>query len=88
MYDIKNLSVRSNSTVLIVSQTRFEAIISNIVGGDRFEAKTHASRQILDLGHYNFLPVAPMVMMLVFFESQCKKLSKNVSFYPLLIYSF
>ena len=35
--------------------------------------KTHASRQILDSGRYNFLPVAPMVTILVFLKSQCKR---------------
>ena len=50
--------------------------------------KTHASQQILDLGRYNFLPVAPMVMILVFFKSQCRELSKTVYFYPILTYSF
>ena len=50
--------------------------------------KTHASRQILDLGHYNFLPVAPIVMILVLLRSQCRELSKNVYFYPILTYSF
>ena len=40
-----------------------------MLGGDRFQAKRDASRQILGLGRYNFLPVAPMVMILVFLES-------------------
>ena len=62
--------------------------MSKDVGGDRFQVKTHASRQILDFGHYNFLPVAPVVMILVFLKSQCRKLSKNVYFYPILTYSF
>ena len=57
-------------------------------GGDRFQVKTHALRQILDLGSYNFLPVAPTVMSLVFLKSQCRELSKNVCFYPILTYSF
>ena len=52
--NIKNLSRRLNSTPLIISQTKFEAIISKDVGEDRFQVKTHASRQILDVGHYNF----------------------------------
>ena len=30
------------------------------VGGDRLQVKTDASQQILDLGCYNFLPVAPI----------------------------
>ena len=47
--------------------------------------KTHASQQILALGRYNFLPVAPMVMILVFLKSQYRELSKNVYFYPILI---
>ena len=67
MYDIKNPSVKSNSTALILPQTKFQAIILKDVGGDRFQAKkTHASRQILDLGCYNFLPVALVGMILVF----------------------
>ena len=69
MCDIKNLSTRLNSTALVIPQTKFEAIISKDVGGDRFQVKTHASRQILDLGRYNFLPVAPMVMNVVFLKS-------------------
>ena len=88
MYDIKNLSGESNYTALVIPQTKFEAIISKDVGGDRFQGKTHESRQILDLGCYNFLPVAPMAMILVFLKSQCRELSKNADFYPLLDYSF
>ena len=76
MYDIKNLSGESNSTAGIIPQTKFEAIVSK-----------DASRQILDLGRYSFLPVAPMAMILVFLKSQCRDLSKNVYFYPLLTYS-
>ena len=69
MYDLKNLSVTSNSTALIIPQTKFNAIISKDVEGDRFEARTHASRKILDLGHYNLLSLASMVMILIFLES-------------------
>ena len=69
-------------------QTKSEDIISKYVGGDRFQVKTHASRQILDLGRNNFIPVAPMVMILVFLKSQCRELSKNVDFYAILTYSF
>ena len=58
------------------------------MGGDRFQVKTHASQQILDLGRYNFLPVAPMVMILVFLKSEYRELYKNVYFYPILTYSF
>ena len=58
------------------------------MGGDRFQVKTHASRRILDLGRYKFLPVAPMVMILVFLKSQCRELSKTVHFYPIVAYSF
>ena len=58
------------------------------MGEDRFQVKTHGLQQILDLGRYNFLPVAPMVMILVFLKSQCRELSKNVYFYPILTYSF
>ena len=61
-------SRRLNSTGLIIPQTKSEAIISKDVGGDRFQVKTHASRQIQDLGCYNFLPVAPMVTILVAFQ--------------------
>ena len=50
--------------------------------------KTHASQQIMGLRRCNFLPVAPMVMSLVFLESQCRELSKNVYFYPIRTYSF
>ena len=57
--------MESNSTALIIPQTKFEAITSRDVGGDRFQAKTHASQQILDLIRYNSLPVAPMVMIVV-----------------------
>ena len=80
---------RLNTTALIVAQTKFEAIISKDVAiwGDRFHVKTHASRQILDLGHYNFLPVAPTVMILVFLKSQCRELSKNVYCYSSLSYT-
>ena len=49
--------------------------------------KTQASRQILDLDRYNFLLVAPMVMILVFLKTQCRELSKNVYFYFTLAYS-
>ena len=82
------MSRRLNSTALIIPQTKFEAIMSKDVGGDRFPVKTHASQQILDLDRYNFLPVAPMVMTVVFLKSQCRELSKNVYFYPILTYSF
>ena len=44
----QNPSRRLNSTALIIPQTKFEAIISRDVGGDRFQVKTRASRQILD----------------------------------------
>ena len=88
MYDIKNLSRESNSTALIMPHTKFEAIISKDVGGDRFQANTHALQQIKDSGRYNFLPVALMVMILVFLKSQCRELSKNLYFYLLLTYSF
>ena len=64
--------------------TVFDATISKDVGGDRFQVKTHASQQILDSGHHNFLPVAPMVMILVFLKSQRRQLSKNVYFYSIL----
>ena len=86
----QNLSRKLNSTALIIPQTKFEAIISKDVGGNRFQVhvKTHVSRQILDLGRYNFLPAAPMVMILVFLKSQCRELSKHVYFYPILTYSF
>ena len=47
------------------SVNQFETIISKDVGGDRFQAKTQASPQILDLGRYNFLPIGPMGMILV-----------------------
>ena len=88
VYDVKNLSVRSNSIALTIPQTKFEAIISKGVGGDRFEVKTHASRQILGLGHYNLLFLAPMVMILIFLESQCKEFPKNINFYLLLAHNF
>ena len=92
---LNNFGVRktSNSTALITPQTKFEAIIQKM-WEERFEAKTNTSRQILDLGQYNFLPLAPIVMILVFLESQCREISKNVAFqkctyfYPLLTYSF
>ena len=42
--------------------TKFETIVSKNAGGDKFEAKTHASPQILDVGHCDFLPAAPMVI--------------------------
>ena len=83
MYDVKNLSVRSNSTALITPRRNLKQLFQKI-GGDRFQAKTHTSRHILDLGRYNFLPVATMVMILVFLESQCTELSKNVYCYPFL----
>ena len=67
-----------NSTALFIPQTKFEAIISKDEGGDRFQVKTHKSQQILDLGRYNFLPVAPMVMILVFLKTQCRELSKSI----------
>ena len=88
MYDIKSLSAESNSTALIIPQTKFEAIISKDVEEDRFQAKALVSRQILDFGRHSFLPVAPMVTILVFPKSQCKELTKNVYVYPLLTYSF
>ena len=47
MYDIKHLSLESDSETVIIFLTKFEAIISKDVGGDR-QAKTHVSRQILD----------------------------------------
>ena len=50
MYDIKNLFVESNFTALIIPQTKFEVISSKDVGENRFQAKTHALRQILDSG--------------------------------------
>ena len=56
-----------------ILQTKFEAIIKNDVGGDRFQVKIYASQQIQDSGHYNFLPVAPMVIILVFLEGQCRE---------------
>ena len=52
------MSAESNSAALIIPWTKFEAIISKDVGGD-------ALRQILDLDRYNFLPVVPIVMILV-----------------------
>ena len=79
---MRSLSGRLNSTSLIIPQTKFEAIISNDVGGDRFQVKIHALRQILDLRRYNFLPVAPMVMILVFLKSQCRELSKKCILLP------
>ena len=82
------MSRRLNSTALIIPQTKFEAIISKDVGEDKFQVKTHASLQILDSRRYNFLPVAPMVMILVFLKSQCRERSKNVYFYPILTYIF
>ena len=69
-------------------QTKFEAIISKDVERDKFQVKTRVSLQILDQGLYNFLPVVPMVMILVFLKIQCRELSKNVYFYPILTYSF
>ena len=78
------MSVESNSAALIIPHTKFEAITSKDVGGDRFQRKTHASQQILNLGRNDFLPVAPMVMVLVFLKSQCRELSKSVYFHPLL----
>ena len=77
-----------NSIALIIPQTKFEAIISKDVGGDRFQVKTHVSLQILDQGLYNFLPVVPMVMISVFLKLQCRERSKNVYFYPILTYGF
>ena len=47
MYDIKHLSLESDSETVIIFLTKFEAIISKDVGGDR-QAKTHVSQQILD----------------------------------------
>ena len=41
--DIKNLCRRLDYTALIIPNTKFEAIISEDVGGDRFQVKTHAS---------------------------------------------
>ena len=58
--------------------TKFEAIISKGVGGDRFQVKTHEMQQILYLGRSNFLPVAPIVIIMVFLKKQCRELSKNV----------
>ena len=82
MCGIKKLSGESNSTALIIPHTKFETIISKDVGGGRFQAKAHALPQILDLSPYNFLLVAPMVMILVFLKRQYRELSKNVYFYP------
>ena len=53
-----------------------------------FQEKTHVSLQVLDLGRYNFFSVAPKVMILTVLKSQCRELSKNVYFYPILTYSF
>ena len=47
MYDIKLLSLESDSKTVIILLTKSEAIISKDVGEDR-QAKTHVSRQILD----------------------------------------
>ena len=65
-------------------QTKFEAIIPKNVGGDGFQVKIHASKQIQDISHYNFLHVAPMVMILVCLEGQCREFSKYLYFYPIL----
>ena len=83
-YHIKNLFVESNSAALIMPRIKSEAIILEDVRGDRFQVKTHASRQILDLGRHNFLRIEPMVMIFVFLKSQCRELSKNAYFCPLL----
>ena len=34
------------------------------------------------IGHYNFLIVAPMVIILVFLKSQCREVFKSVYFLP------
>ena len=65
--------VESNSTAPIIPQTNFEAIILKDVRGERFQAKTHTSRQILDSGRYNLLSVAPVVMILVFLQRGFQK---------------
>ena len=43
---MKDLAVELNSTSLITPHTKFEAIFSKDLGGDRFQAKIWASRQI------------------------------------------
>ena len=74
--------MRSNFTALIISQTKFETIISKDVGGDRFQAKTHGWRQIQDVGRRNFLPVAPMVMTLIFWKTIAESFPKMYTLPP------
>ena len=82
---LKNLAVESNSTPLTMLHTKLEAISSKDVGGDRFQTNIHASQQFSYFRLCNFRLIVPMKMMiLMFLESECKDLSKNVSFcYPL-----
>ena len=64
-------------------QIKFEAIIFKDEGGDRFRVKTHESQEILDLGRCNFLPVPPIVMILVFLKSRCREsFPKMYTFIP------
>ena len=83
-YNIKNLSVKSNSTALIIPQTKFEPIISEDVAGDRFQAKTHVSWHILDLSHYNFLPVAPIYVkhLCICWKASAESFPKMYTFTP------
>ena len=43
----KKLAVESGSAPLTIPKTKFEAISSKDVRGDRFQAKIYASKQIL-----------------------------------------
>ena len=65
---------------LIMLHTKFEATPCKDYGSRIFSVKTHPLRQILDFVYHNFLPVAPMVVILVFLENSCGKLSMKVYF--------
>ena len=52
---VKDLSTVFNSMMLILPQSRFEAIPPNDVGGDAFLAEADASLQILVFAGKSFL---------------------------------
>ena len=81
---MKNLCIRSNSITLTLPQTKFEAILSEDVRGDKFLVQADVLSQILAFGCNNFSSVIPINLILKILESYTEEtFSKLYNFIPL-----
>ena len=68
--------------ILILPQIQFEAIPSKDAGEVTFQSEADRSHKSLGLCHKSFSLVAHMALILKFFDSQERYLSKHVYFCP------